>query len=103
MQKTRSTLLHFFSEPLVDILLPHIINAERTPLHGVEKQTLVLGELNTQLRSDHIVLAHEGNNLSIPWKVLFPIILDSFLRILNIIIGKEWIKEEVDESAPPTS
>lgn len=103
MQKTRLTLEHFFTKPVLDTLLPHIINAERTPLHGTEKHTYVIQALTKQLREPNITIAHEGNNISVPWRILFPIIINAIIQILNIIMGKEWIKEEGAASAPPMS
>lgn len=101
MQKTRSTLLHFFSKPLVDALLPHVIDAERSTFHGEEKKTHAIGQFEKTIASDGLALPTPEGNLSIPWRVLFPVLIDAFIRILNIIVGKEWIKEEEEPSAPP--
>lgn len=101
MQKTRSTLLHFFSEPLVDVLLPHLLNAERTHKKGEEKKALLIHEFGKNQASDRLSLTTREANLSIPWRVIFPVIIDACIRILNIILGKEWVKDEDNELAPP--
>ena len=101
MIKPEYTLKHVFSKPLVDALLRHLINAERTLFKGEEKKLLVLAEFQKTIASDHLALALPEGNLSIPWKVLFPVLIDAFIRVLNIIIGKEWIKEVPQNELPP--
>lgn len=103
MMKTRSTLEHFFTKPVVDLLLKHIVHSERQGLQAVEKKTLVLSRVATEVHGENIIIAAEGNKISVPWRVLFPVIIDAIIRILNIILGKEWIKTEVADSTPPVS
>jgi hypothetical protein len=101
MIKVEYTLKHFFSKPIVDLLLPHLINAERTPLQGVEKHELVMAAFQKTIHSDNVALPTPEGNLSVPWKILFPLIINAICRILNITCGKEWIKEVPQNELPP--
>ena len=101
MIKAEYTLKHFFSKPLVDLLLPHVINAERTSMPGPAKHALVLAEFKQTIHSDSVALPTPEGNLTIPWKVLFPLIINAICRILNITCGKEWIKEVPQNELPP--
>lgn len=101
MRKLEPVLLTFFSKPLLDILLPAVVNAENTPLQGNQKKELVLKELECSIKTDDVSIVTETHNLKVPWRILFPIIIDAILAILNAIVGKKWIRETGDPTTPP--
>lgn len=103
MMKTRSTLQHFFTKPVVDLLLPHIVAAEKTKASGESKKNSVVGSVAKEVNAENIILASEGNNISVPWRLIFPILIDAIVHMLNVILGKHWITTEVPESTPPMS
>lgn len=101
MSKIFLALLTFFTKPLLDILLPHVIKAELTQKNGEEKKQLVIEQLQLNLQSDHISIPYGSGNITIPWREILPIIIDAIIKVLNIVVGRDWLGEIDDPTSPP--
>lgn len=106
MNKILVALSVIFCKSLITRILPHLFKAESTKQPGPVKREVATRTIIVMINEKPDDFNMPEMNPSVPWPELIPILVDSIIKILNLLFGKAWLSNsnpplEIPEHGPP--
>lgn len=108
MNKIVAVLSMIFAKSLLTRILPHLFKAEKTKEPGPVKREIATRTIIIMIAETPNDFHIPGMNPSVPWRELIPLLVDTIIRVLNLLFGKKWVGSaepplELPEHGPPPS